>query len=105
MAKTSNPTGSDFEQTTARCVAAKVQKLEKDIPYATIYWVKPFDDPTATFTEQYVALVKELSNVICLRERAITFGPFSYFEDDKYHLVTKERTEFANQVLEWFAAL
>ena len=86
-------------------VEEKVQKLEKAIPYATIYWVTPFDDPTATFTEQYVALVKELRNVICLRERVVTFGPFSSFEADKYHLVTKERTEFANQVLEWFAAL
>ena len=86
-------------------VEKQVQKLEKDIPCATIYWVKPFDDPTATFTPQYVALVEELRNVICLRERVVTFGPFSSFEADQYHLVTKERTEFANQVLEWFAAL
>ena len=86
-------------------VEKQVQKLEKDIPCATIYWVKPFDDPTATFTPQYVALVEELRNVICLRERVVTFGPFSSFEADQYHLVTKERKEFANQVLEWFAAL
>ena len=86
-------------------VEEKVQKLEKAIPYATVYWVTPFDDPTATFTEQYVALVKELRNVICLRERVVTFGPFSSFEADQYHLVAEERTKFANQVLEWFAAL
>ena len=80
--------------------------MEKDIPYASIYWVKPFDDPTATFTPQYVALVEELTKEICLREdRVVTFGPFFDFEDDQYHLVAEERTKFANQVVEWFAAL
>ena len=60
-------------------VEEKVQKLEKAIPYATIYWVKPFDDPTATFSPLYGALVEELRNVICLRERMVTFRPILLF--------------------------
>ena len=86
-------------------VKEKAEKLERDIPYASIYWVKPFDDPNATFSPQYVALVEELRKEICLREHVVTFGPFFFFEADQYHLVAEERTKFANQVVEWFAAL
>ena len=42
-------------------VEKELKKLEEEIPYATIYWVKPFDDPTI-YLEQplYKVLVEEL---------------------------------------------
>ena len=70
-------------------VERQMKKLEELIPYATIYWVIPFDDPKIkedpSFGPQYEALVKEIANATSLKERAITFGPFSSFESDKVH--------------------
>jgi len=87
----------------------KAQKLEDDLMQfreATIHWVIPFDDPKAEWTPLYVQLVEELKRMISLRQSVVSeFGPFSSFEVDQYHLVTEERTKFANQVLKWFANL
>ena len=99
---------SNFEDERAKfrqLVERQMKKLEELIPYATIYWVIPFDDPKGTFGPQYEALVKEIANATSLKERAITFGPFSSFEPDMVHLATTDRTNFANQVLDWFANL
>ena len=63
----------------------------------------PFDDPKGTLGPKYEALVKEIATTLI--ERAITFGPFSSFESDMVHLATTDRTNFANQVLDWFANL
>ena len=98
----------NFEDVRAKfrqLVERQMKKLEELIPYATIYWVIPFDDPKGTLGPQYEALVKEIANATSLKERAITFGPFSSFESDMVHLATTDRTNFANQVLDWFANL
>ena len=102
----------NFEDVRAKfrqLVERQMKKLEELIPYATIYWVIPFDDPKTkvdpSFGPQYEALVKEIADAISLKERAITFGPFSSFQPDMVHLATTDRTNFANQVLDWFANL
>ena len=99
----------NFEEVRAKfrnLVEKQLKKLEEEIPYATIYWVKPFDDPTIYLAKpRYKVLVEELESAICLNDRVITFGPFSSFESDQLHLTTTDRTKFANQVLDWFASL
>ena len=66
---------------------------------------RPFDDPRGNFSDEYLTLVEDLRNGFGLGPRVVGFGPFTSFEADQVHLVTEERAKFANQVLEWFAAL
>ena len=49
--------------------------------------------------------MEKLKNVISLRERVVSVGPFTFFEADQYHLVTAEREKFTDQLLKWFARL
>ena len=88
-----------------KLVEERTQRLEEDIPHATVYWVQPFDDPKGKFSDEYLKLVQDLRSGFGLRPRVVGFGPFTSFEADQLHLVTEERAKFANQVLEWFAAL
>ena len=88
-----------------KLVEERTQCLEEEIPHATVYWVQPFDDPKGNFSAEYVTLVEDLRNGFGVRPRVVGFGPFTSFEADQVHLVTEERAKFANQVLEWFAAL
>ena len=84
----------------------RTQRLEEDIPHATVYWAQPFDDPKGKFSDEYLKLVDDLRNGFVRRPRSPDcFGPFTSFEAEKLHLVTEERAKFANQVLKWFAAL
>ena len=88
-----------------KLVEERTQRLEDDIPHAVVYWVQPFDDPKGNFSDEYLTLVKDLRNGFGLRPRVVGFGPFTSFEPDQVHLDKEEIAKFANQVLEWFAAL
>ena len=72
-------------------------------PQVTTYWVEPFDDPHAEFTPLYKNLVEELKEMVSKQETACSFGPFTSFEADHYHLSSDDRQKFAKQILEWFA--